>query len=66
MGADVTVLDRSLPRLRYLDDVFGRQFKNGYSSAAEDAEACCRGRHGDRRGADPRRGGAEAGDAGRS
>jgi alanine dehydrogenase len=23
MGADVTVLDRSLPRLRYLDDVFG-------------------------------------------
>ncbi|MGJ8584280.1 MAG: alanine dehydrogenase [Marinosulfonomonas sp.] len=33
MGADVTVLDRSLPRLRYLDDVFGRQFKNGYASA---------------------------------
>jgi alanine dehydrogenase len=22
MGADVTVLDRSLPRMRYLDDVF--------------------------------------------
>jgi alanine dehydrogenase len=33
MGADVTVLDRSLPRLRYLDDVFGGQFKNGYASA---------------------------------
>ena len=33
MGADVTVLDRSLPRLRYLDDVFGGQFKTGYSSA---------------------------------
>ena len=33
MGADVTVLDRSLPRLRYLDDVFGRQFKNGFASA---------------------------------
>ncbi len=30
MGADVTVLDRSLPRLRYLDDVFGHQFKNRY------------------------------------
>lgn len=34
MGADVTVLDRSLPRLRYLDDVFGRDFKTAYSSAA--------------------------------
>jgi alanine dehydrogenase len=33
MGADVTVLDRSLPRLRYLDDVFGRQFNTRYSSA---------------------------------
>ncbi|WP_296766142.1 alanine dehydrogenase [Sediminimonas sp.] len=32
MGADVTVLDRSLPRLRYLDDVFGGAFKTGYSS----------------------------------
>jgi alanine dehydrogenase len=33
MGADVTVLDRSLPRLRYLDDVFGGTFTTGYSSA---------------------------------
>ncbi len=33
MGADVTVLDRSLPRLRYLDDVFGTQFNTGYSTA---------------------------------
>ncbi|PCJ08433.1 MAG: alanine dehydrogenase [Rhodobacteraceae bacterium] len=33
MGADVTVLDRSLPRLKYLDDVFGRDFKNQYSTA---------------------------------
>lgn len=33
MGADVTILDRSIPRLRYLDDVFGREFKTGYSSA---------------------------------
>ncbi|MEM7668138.1 MAG: alanine dehydrogenase [Pseudomonadota bacterium] len=33
MGADVTVLDRSLPRLRYLDDVFGSVFKTRYSSA---------------------------------
>ena len=38
MGADVTVLDRSLPRLRYLDDVFGGQFKTGYASKAATAE----------------------------
>jgi alanine dehydrogenase len=38
MGADVTVLDRSLPRLRYLDDVFGGQFKNSYSSAGNTME----------------------------
>ena len=34
MGADVTVIDRSVNRLRYLDDVFGRDFKNAYASAA--------------------------------
>ena len=38
MGAQVTVLDRSLPRLRYLDDVFGGQFSTGYSSAGLLAE----------------------------
>ncbi len=38
MGADVTVLDRSLPRLRYLDDTFGAMFRNGYSSAGLLAE----------------------------
>ncbi len=38
MGADVTVLDRSLPRLRYLDDVFGRDFKTVYASAGNTAE----------------------------
>ena len=38
MGADVTVLDRSLPRLRYLDDVFGDVFRTGYSSAGLLAE----------------------------
>ena len=32
MGADVTVLDKSLARLRYIDDVFGDLFKNGYAS----------------------------------
>ena len=38
MGADVTVLDRSVNRLRYLDDVFGGQFKCAYSDAATTME----------------------------
>jgi len=38
MGADVTVLDRSLARLRYLDDVFGGTFKNAYASAGNTIE----------------------------
>ena len=38
MGADVTVLDLSLPRLRYLDDMFASQFRTGYASAARTAE----------------------------
>ncbi len=38
MGADVTVLDRSLNRLRYLDDVFGNVFNTGYSTAGLMAE----------------------------
>ena len=33
MGADVTVLDRSLPRLRHLDEAFGGSFKTGYADA---------------------------------
>jgi len=38
MGADVTVLDRWLPRLRYLDDVFSRDFKTSYASAGNTIE----------------------------
>ncbi len=38
MGADVTVLDRSLPRLRQLDDIFSGLFKTRYSSAGNTAE----------------------------
>ncbi len=38
MGADVTVLDRSLARLRYLDDVFGGVFHTRYASAGATAE----------------------------
>jgi alanine dehydrogenase len=33
LGADVTILDVSLPRLRYLDDVFGPRLKTRYSEA---------------------------------
>ena len=38
MGADVTVLDRSLPRMRYLDDMFGGQFKTQFASAGATAD----------------------------
>lgn len=38
MGANVIVLDRSLPRMRYLDDVFGGQFRTRYASAGNTAE----------------------------
>jgi len=38
MGADVTVLDRSIPRLRYLDDVFGHSFKNQYATSGATAD----------------------------
>ena len=38
MGADVTVLDRSLHRMRYLDDVFGGTFRTRYASQANIGE----------------------------
>ena len=38
MGADVTVLDRSLGRLRYLDDIYGGVFKTSYASAQNTIE----------------------------
>jgi alanine dehydrogenase len=38
MGAEVTVLDRSLNRMRYLDDVFGNSFRTRYASQANIAE----------------------------
>jgi alanine dehydrogenase len=37
MGADVTVLDRSLPRLRQLDDLFGTRFRTAFASSAQTA-----------------------------
>ncbi len=38
MGADVTVMDRSLPRMRYLDDAFAGVFKTSYASAQNTIE----------------------------
>jgi len=38
MGADVTVLDRSLPRMRYLDDAFSSVFKTSFASAGNTIE----------------------------
>ena len=38
MGADVTVLDRSIPRLSYLDDLFQGRLKTSYASRANTAE----------------------------
>ncbi|WGH79791.1 alanine dehydrogenase [Jannaschia ovalis] len=38
MGADVVVLDRSLPRLRHLDETFGGVFRTRYASATNTAE----------------------------
>lgn len=38
MGADVSITDISLPRLRYLDDVFGDRFRSRYGSAGATEE----------------------------
>lgn len=38
MGADVTVLDKSLPRLRQLDDTFGNIFRTRFASSGNMAE----------------------------
>ena len=38
MGADATVLDMSMPRMRYLDDVYGGLFKTMYASKGNTAE----------------------------
>ncbi|KAB7614762.1 alanine dehydrogenase [Amylibacter sp. SFDW26] len=38
MGADVTVLDMSMPRMRYLDDAFSNEFKTRYASRENTAE----------------------------
>ena len=61
MRADVTIYDISNARLAELDMFFGSQIKTAYASRAAIADAVTKARGGDRRGADPRRGGAQAG-----
>ncbi len=40
LGADVTILDRSLPRMRELDDIFGSTAKTRYSTVESVEEEC--------------------------
>jgi len=40
LGADVTILDRSLPRMRELDDIFGNTAKTRYSTNEAVEEEC--------------------------
>lgn len=40
LGADVTVLDRSLPRMRELDDIFAGRIKTRYSTVEALEEEC--------------------------
>ena len=40
LGADVTILDRSLPRMRELDDIFGNTAKTRYSTGEAVEEEC--------------------------
>ena len=40
LGADVTILDRSLPRMRELDDILGNEVKTRYSTVEAVEEEC--------------------------
>lgn len=40
LGADVTIIDRSIPRLRQLDDIFGGRVRTRYSSIEAIEEEC--------------------------
>ena len=57
-GANVTVLDRSVPRLSYLDDVFMGRLTTQYATAGAIADLLPGRRHGHRRGAGAGGGGA--------
>ena len=61
MGAHVTIIDRNLNRLRELDDIFNGQIVTLASNIFTIGETLKTGGSGDRRGADSRRVGAQAG-----
>ena len=61
MGANVTIIDRSLPRLQQIDDLYGERLSTLYSNARQHRGTAERGRPGDRRRADSGRRGAQAG-----
>ena len=65
LGAHVTILDISLDRLRYLDDVLPANVDTAYSNRHNILDADPPGRPGDRRGAAAGRQGAAPGQAGR-
>ena len=65
LGAHVTILDISLDRLRYLDDVLPANVDTTYSNRHNILERHRPGRSGHRRGAAPGRQGAPPGQAGR-
>ena len=60
LRADVTVVDRSMKRLRELSSIFGATLRTEYSTQRAHRRTGDRGRPGDRRRADRRRRGAEA------
>ena len=53
LGARVTILDRSVPRLRQLDDMFGTAVTTRYSEPGDCRRSLPQCRHGDWRGSDP-------------
>ena len=61
LGANVTILDINLDRLRYLDDVMPRNVTTLYSDRHNILDSLQPGRPADRRGADSRRQGAASG-----
>ena len=64
LGANVTILERSVDRMRHLDEVLSGRVSLVMSSTLQIEESLRRGRRRDRRRADPRRGRPEADHAG--
>ncbi len=63
LGAEVVVLERSIPRMRQIDDVHGGPHPDPLLDPGRHRGRGAEGRRGDRRGADRRRRGAQAGQA---